>query len=345
MYDLQIKDRTINDNSPTFLIAEIGINHGGKLDVAKLMVESAHRAGAEVIKHQTHIAHEEMSESARLIQPINADSSIYDVIENSCLTLDEEVELKTFVENLGMLYISTPFSRAAADFLMEINVPAFKIGSGECNNYPLIEHIAAFGKPIILSTGMNDIGSIKPAVDLIKSARVPYALLHCVNLYPSPANTLNLGAIGHLKNVFPDAQVGFSDHSVGNFASFAAVALGANIIERHYTDSLKRAGPDIECSIDERGLGDLIKGCNVVQQARGGSKQLIPEEEPTRQFAYASVVATRTIQIGESLSRNNIWVKRPGTGEIPAKRYWDLIGKTATQTINADKQLEESDYA
>ena len=185
----------ISDSAPTLIIAEIGINHGGELATAKEMVDAAQRAGASVIKHQTHIPSEEMSDHARLTIPGNATKSIFDIISDSCLSLEEEVELKTYVEGLGLVYISTPFSRAAADFLFSLDVPAFKIGSGECNNLPLIRHIAGFGKPIILSTGMNSLDSVHAAADIFRSADVPFALLHCVNLYPTPPGLLNLGAI------------------------------------------------------------------------------------------------------------------------------------------------------
>jgi N-acetylneuraminate synthase len=345
MKNISIADRLIGDEFPTFIVAEIGINHGGDLKVAKEMVASARRGGAEVIKHQTHIIEDEMAPAAKEIVPANANVSIYDVIENCRLSLDEEVKLKTYTEELGMIYLSTPFSRSAADFLMEIGVPAFKIGSGECNNYPLVEHISSYGLPVILSTGMNDLTTITPAVRIIEKHEIPYALLHCVNVYPAPASTLRLGAIDDLRNNFSNAQIGFSDHSVGNYASFAAVGLGANIIERHYTDHFDRSGPDIACSIDETGLKDLLAGCEVVRQARGGRKEKIPEEKTTERFAYATVVAIQSISKGEMFSKANVWVKRPGTGGIPAAKYWDILGATATRNIQQGDQLFEQDYA
>jgi len=335
----------ISDSAPTLIIAEIGINHGGDLATAKEMVDAAQRAGARVIKHQTHIPSEEMSDHARLTIPGNATKSIFDIISDSCLPLEEEVELKKYVEGLGLVYISTPFSRAAADFLFSLDVPAFKIGSGECNNLPLIRHIAGFGKPIILSTGMNSLDSVHAAADIFRSADVPFALLHCVNLYPTPPDLLNLGAILELRDAFPGVPIGFSDHSIGNYASFAAVALGANVIERHFTDTFQRVGPDIECSVDETGLTDLIRGCDVICQARAGAKVLLAEEEVTRTFAYSSVISIRSILCGEVFTEANIWVKRPGTGEIPAKDFEKVLGRRATRDIQSGEQLQRSDYA
>lgn len=345
MNKIIIGDLEISDSSSTVVIAEIGINHGGNLGTAKAMVDSAARAGARVIKHQTHIPSEEMSDHARSTIPGNSDQSIFDIISDCSLSLDDEQLLKNYVEQLGITYLSTPFSRAAADFLFSLDVPAFKIGSGECNNLPLIRHIAGFGKPVILSTGMNDIDSVRASVNVLRESRTPFALLHCVNLYPTPPHLSNLGAITELRRAFPDTQIGFSDHSIGNYASFAAVALGANVIEKHFTDNYERVGPDIECSVDEHGLKDLIYGCNIVRLARAGTKHLLPEEEVTRVFAYSSVVCTRKILRGDIFTENNIWVKRPGTGEIPARDYDQVLGTKATRNIELGEQLKRSDYA
>jgi len=161
---IEIAGRKIGHDYPPLVIAEIGINHEGSLKVAKEMVDAAMRAGVEMIKHQTHIVEDEMSSEAKEVIPGNADISIYDIMKRCALNEEDELELKTYVENKGMIFISTPFSRAAANRLQKFDVPAFKIGSGECNNYPLLEHIAEFCKPVILSTGMNSIETIKKAV-------------------------------------------------------------------------------------------------------------------------------------------------------------------------------------
>ena len=344
MFELEIAGRKIGDQHPTFIIAEIGINHGGLLSVAKEMVDSAKRAGAEVIKHQTHVLDDEMSGSAKKIIPGNTDKSIYQVMEDCSLTLEEEIELKHYIEMQGLLYISTPFSRAAADFLMEQNVPAFKIGSGECNNFPLIEHVAGFGKPIILSTGMNDIKTVDKAVEIMEKANIRYGLLHCTNLYPTPPELIRLGAISQMRSHYSNAVIGLSDHSLDNYACFGAVAVGANIIERHYTDHKQRLGPDIVCSMDEKELKELIHGCDVIRRARFGDKTLLEEEQVTRDFAYASVVAIRDIKAGDVLTKDNIWVKRPGTGELSAADYNEVLGKKASCDIANDKMLKLADY-
>ena len=200
---MRINNREISIKQPPLVIAEIGINHGGDLSVAKAMVKAAYGSGCEMIKHQTHFVSDEMTEEAKLIFPPNANKSIWHVMEECALTKDEELSLKEYTESLGMIYISTPFSREAADFLNEIGVPAFKIGSGECNHLPLIRHIASFGKPIIMSTGMQSIESIKPSVMILEDSGIDYALLECTNLYPSPPSIVSLQGLVDLKRSFP----------------------------------------------------------------------------------------------------------------------------------------------
>ena len=185
-FEFEIKGRKIGFDHDPLVIAEIGINHGGSLDIAKKMADLAINAGVDVIKHQTHIVEDEMSSQADLDVIDYIGKSIYKLMDDCSLSKEEEIEFKEYVEAKGSIYISTPFSRAAADFLNEIDVPAFKIGSGECNNYPLVEHIAKFGKPIILSTGMNDYESIERSYKILKKHKVPFALLHTTNIYPTP---------------------------------------------------------------------------------------------------------------------------------------------------------------
>jgi len=336
---MKIQNREINENSPPFVIAEIGINHEGNLSKAKKMVYDAAFAGAECVKFQCHVIEDEMTKHAKEVIPSNSDQSIYDIMERCAFSLEDDIQLKELTESLGMIYLSTPFSRAAANRLFEMDVEAFKIGSGECNNYPLVEHIAKFGKPVILSTGMNDIESILPSVKILRKYNVPYALLHCTSLYPTPYNKVRLGALSDLKRAFPDAILGLSDHSMGNYTCFASVSLGASILEKHFTSDKGWTGPDVPISIDGEELKDLICGSRAIYEALGGDKNILKEEQPTIDFAYASVVAIKNIKKGDVLSRENIWVKRPGTGEILAKHFDSLLGKVAQTDINIDCQL------
>lgn len=341
---IEIAGRKIGPDYPPLVIAEIGINHEGSLAVAKEMVDAAHRAGVEVVKHQTHIVADEMSGAAKKVIPGNADVSIYEIMERCALNEEEELELKKYVESKGMIFISTPFSRAAANRLQKMDIPAYKIGSGECNNYPLLEHICTFGKPVILSTGMNTIESVQKAVAIFDKHNIPVALLHTTNLYPTPIHLVRFGAMTQLHEAFPDKVFGLSDHTLNNNACLGAVALGARILERHFTDHMQRTGPDIVCSMDEKACSELIVSSNEIWQMRGGTKEPANEEQVTIDFAFATVCSIATIQKGEKLSKENIWVKRPGTGKILAEQYNDLLGKTATRTIENDEQLDFNDF-
>jgi sialic acid synthase SpsE len=259
------------------------------------------------------------------------------------LNEQQEKELKEYVESKGMIFISTPFSRAAANRLKKMEVPAYKIGSGECNNYPLIEHIASFRKPIILSTGMNTIESVAKAVKILESYKISYALLHTTSLYPTPHHLVRLGAMAELGQAFPNAVIGLSDHTLTNHACFGAVALGASILERHFTDRMDRPGPDINCSMDPRACQDLIEGANIIFQQRGGSKGPAAEEQVTIDFAFASICAIKDIKAGELFTKENIWVKRPGKGGVLAEHYKEIIGKTAARDIAFDMQINWAD--
>ena len=340
---IEIAGRKIGLDYPPLVIAEIGINHEGSLQVAKEMVDAAKRAGVEVVKHQTHIVEDEMSGAAKKVIPGNADVSIYEIMERCSLNEADELELKNYVESKGMIFISTPFSRAAAERLKKFDIPAYKIGSGECNNYPLLEHIASFGKPVILSTGMNTIESIQKAVDIFDKHNIPLALLHTTNLYPTPIHLVRLGAMIEMHQAFPDKVFGLSDHTLNNNACLGAVALGASILERHFTDTMQRMGPDIVCSMDEQATKELIISSNEIWQMRGGTKQPAKEEQVTIDFAFATVCTIAPIKKGEVFTKENIWVKRPGTGKILAEHFNDLIGKVASRDIDNDEQISWED--
>lgn len=339
----EISNRKIGYEYEPLVVAEIGINHEGSLKVAMDMVDAAKRAGIEVIKHQTHIVDDEMSSAAKNTIPGNSKVSIYEIMKRCSLNEEDEYELMKYVENSGMIFISTPFSRAAANRLHRWNVPAYKIGSGECNNYPLLEHISNFKKPIILSTGMNSIESIAKAVSIFRRHNIRYALLHTTNLYPTPNHLVRLGALNELQQNFPDAVVGLSDHTISNHACLASIALGGSIVERHFTDHMNRPGPDIICSMDEQAACELLEGAKIIFQQRGGKKGPAAEEQVTIDFAFATVCSTRKINKGETLTSENTWVKRPGKGGILAEHYSDVLGKVAAHDIEVDIQIQWSD--
>lgn len=334
-----IGDLQIGGTAGPLVIPEIGINHNGSLEVAKEMVLSAHRAGAGLIKHQTHIVEDEMAGAAKSVIPGNADISIYEIMNRCALNEEEEREMKRYTEELGMVFLSTPFSRAAADRLEDMGVKAYKIGSGEMNNYPLLDHVASFGKPMLISTGMNDLKSIDKAVNLLERRGVDYALLHTTNLYPTKPEQIRLGAMQDMMRAFPQIPVGLSDHSLNNNACKAAMALGAKVVERHYTDRMDRVGPDIVCSMDEAELKDLLQAAEEIPRMLGGKKEALEEEQVTIDFAFATAVTIAPIAAGERFTRENLWVKRPGTGEIPAEKYDQILGKRAKIDLKEDVQI------
>ena len=340
---IKIDKKIIGEDYPPVVIAEIGINHNGSLEQAFNIADKAIESGAEIIKHQTHIPNDEMSYHAKKIIPPHTKNSIFDIIEKCSLNEEEEFKLFDYIKSKNRIVISTPFSRAAVDRLVKYDIPAFKIGSGECNNYPLIEYISKFKKPIILSTGMNSINTIEPSVDILRKNKIQYALLHCCNIYPTPYQDVRLDCITLLKEKFTDAVIGLSDHTTSNFTSFGAVALGASILERHFTDDMSREGPDIVCSMDPSALKELIEGSIAIFKAKGNQKKLIDGEKGVFDFANSSIVSIKEIKEGDIFSKENLWLKRPGNGDFHAEHYSLLLGKKSKNCIPEDAQIKKSD--
>ena len=339
MPEITLAGRRIGPQFPPLVIAEIGINHEGDYAKAERMVRDAAAVGCECVKFQCHVVEDEMSPQAKSVIPGNADVSIYEIMERCQLSEDEERRLKALTESLGMIYLSTPFSRAAADRLERMGVCGYKIGSGECNNFPLVDHIAGFGKPVILSTGMNPMESIAKSVDILRTRKVPIGLMHTTSMYPTPPEKVRLGAMQQLMNAFPDAVVGLSDHTLTIHTCLGAAALGASMLERHYTSDKSWPGPDVSLSMDPAELGELIKGSKIIHKALGGAKGVLPEEQVTIDFAYASCVTIAPVKKGEAFTKANLWVKRPGTGEILAEHFEGLLGRAAARDIDPDTQL------
>ncbi len=343
MQSINIGNRIIGKGYSPLVIAELGINHNGSLKIAFEMVDAAYQSGAEIIKHQTHVVKDEMSKEARNVIPGNSNESIYQIMERCSLSEEDEIKLKHYVESKDMIFLSTPFSREAANRLERMGVVAYKIGSGECNNYPLIEHIALFGKPMIISTGMNSIKTIEKTVKILEKHRVSYALLHTTNLYPTPSHLVRLEAMKELENNFPNAIIGLSDHTVSNLACFSAVALGASIIERHFTDTKERVGPDIINSMDSNELKELIEGSREIHKMLKGEKKPLKEEKVTIDFAFSTVVTIKEIKKNEYFTKDNIWVKRPNIGDISADNYTKVLGKKASKNLEKDIHLSWND--
>jgi len=338
---ISISNRRIGSEAPPLVIAEVGINHEGDVRKAFQLVDAAAQAGAECIKFQCHITEAEMIPTDMKPGKIS-EERLWDIIKRCELTEAEERRVKAYCEEKNLLYLCTPFSREAADRLETLGVEGFKIGSGECNNLPLLRHIARKGRPIILSTGMNDLASVARSVRVIQEEKCPLMLMHCTSAYPTPYDQVRLHAIEELRETF-GLPVGLSDHSLGIYTCLGAVALGAAALEKHFTVSRSWPGPDISISIEPRELEDLIKGSRAVWEARGGHKDIRSIEQPVIEFAYACVVSLCAIRKGERLSLDNVWVKRPGTGPIKAYDLDKVLGKTAARDIPADTQISPAD--
>jgi len=340
---ITIKNRRIGLDYAPLVVAEIGINHNGSLSEAFKLVDAAQKAGCEIIKHQTHIPAEEMSSLAKQTVPGNSPYSIWDIMVRCALSEEDEIALKEYVESKGMIFISTPFSFAAVDRLERMNVPAYKIGSGEMNNDEFVRCIAQKKKPILLSTGMNDMNAVKRAVRCIQEYHNDFVILHTTNLYPTKPEQIRLGALEEIHREFPNTIIGLSDHSLNNLACLAATALGASVLERHFTDTKERAGEDIVCSMTPQECRDLIRCSAEIAQMRGGTKNPLKEEEVTIQFAFGTIVAAKDIPAGKKLERPDLTTKRPGIKGIPAEHLLNIIGKTTKRVIKTDEHLMPED--
>lgn len=342
MSAFEIQGRRVSADDPPLVIAEVGINHEGQIAKALELVDAAAAAGAELVKFQCHITEQEMVPTDMTPGAISTEK-LWDIIKRCELTADEERQVQAHCGKKGLIYLSTPFSREAADRLDAMGVPAFKIGSGECNNIPLLRHIAAKGKPMILSTGMNDLASVRKSVAAIRESGVPIALTHCTSMYPTPYDKVRLGAITELRDAFPGVPVGLSDHSLNIWTCFGAVALGASLLEKHFTISRAWPGPDTGISIEPQELEDLIDGSRAIWQARGGGKTRLTEEQPVIDFAYATVVTIAPVKAGDVFSHANTWVKRPGTGPILAERLDEVLGRKAVRDIPPHVHVQPGD--
>lgn len=341
---IEIDGRKMGKDYEPVIIAEIGINHEGSLKTAKEMVDAAYESGIEIIKHQTHIAKEELSPMAKEVQLSKmSHGNLYESLEKICLTEDEERELKRYVEEKGMIFISSPFSFAAVDRLERMNVPAYKISSSQMNNYPLVEYVASKRKPIIISTGMNDMEGIRKAVKTIKKYHDKFAILHCTNIYPTPHNKIRLNALKEIEEAFPGVVIGLSDHSLDNYSSYAALALGASIIEKHFTDSKERTGQDIEWSMTKEEAKELSDYAKIIRKMEIGKKQALEEEKEFIEMTFQTVVTKRPIRKGSTITRDDLTVKGPNKLGIPAEDLYKVIWKKAVRNIAENEHLEWED--
>lgn len=333
---IKIGKKIISNKSKPLIVAEIGINHFGSLKIAKKIVDEACKNNVEAIKVQIHIPDEEMNYTAKKIKPGNSPLSIYEVIKRNSLSLYDEKILKSYIQKKKLIYIATPFSFKAVDWLIENKIKLIKVGSGECNNLPLIKYICKFKIPMIVSTGMNDLKSVKKTVNIITKNKIPHALLHCVNIYPTKAKLVRMKRMIKMMKIFKKSIIGYSDHTIGNNMSIMALSLGAKIIEKHFVLSKKKIGPDTICSMDGNDHQIILKARDEIYDALSSSKEIIKEEDVTRKFAFHSLVASKDINKGVKIKREHITTKRPGVGDYLAFDIKKVIGKKTNKKIKKD---------
>jgi len=331
----------VGKQHPVFIIAEAGINHNGSYPIAKKMVDVAKKCGVQCIKFQTHITEKEMLKTN--IRPASISKrTLWNIIKNCELTEREEEKIKQYCKYKKILFLSTPFSKEAVDRLEKINVVAYKIGSGEVTNFPLLNYVAEKNKPVILSTGMSTMKEIRDAVNIFKRFQVSLILLQTTSTYPTKYKDVKLGLVEKFEKIFK-IPIGISDHSVGIYTCLGAVAKGACMVEKHFTLDNKMSGPDQKFSLEPKELSELVKGCQALKMALGDKKVILPNEKPILRFARGSIVSIKNILKGEIFTDKNISIKRPSTGPIPAREYFRVIGKRAKRKIPHNKQLTRND--
>lgn len=328
----------------TYVIAEAGVNHNGSFDLACRLAAAAKAAGADCVKFQTFKPEHLVSRTAQKAEyqkaaTGNADSQL-EMLRALELSYPDFIRLKAHCEAIGIAFLSTPFDLESIAFLDELGVPFWKIPSGEVTNLPYLLAIAKTKKPVVMSTGMCELEEIRAAVEVLKSNGTPeIKLLHCNTEYPTPFADVNLRAMDTLRREF-GVEVGYSDHTQGIEVPIAAVAMGASIIEKHFTLDKTMEGPDHKASLEPRELAAMVSAIRNIEQAIGnGEKTASPSERKNRPIARKSIVASRPIRMGEVLTEENLTAKRPGSGISPMK-WFEVLGTRAIRDFEEDELIE-----
>jgi len=338
MSKFQIGKRSVGEGCPAYIIAEAGDNHMGSLATAKEMARLAKLAGADAVKYQHHLPDEEMLPNVPMSD--NMREPLYDFLKRNALSINDHLSLYKYCTEIGIQYLCTPFSYAAAVELHNASLlEAIKIGSGEMTDIPSLLKMTNFGVPMIVSTGMCSMDEIRETYNALTQKGVDLALMNCVSEYPPVYEDINLGVINLLKKEFPSAVIGQSDHTPTNYTCFGAVTLGARIIEKHVIINKLTPGPDQSVSLEFGDFHDLVKGVRILEAASGSIKKVHGKEKVIREWAFRSIVSTRDIKAGEIITEGHIWSKRPGTG-IPSKQMNQIIGKVALEDIPKNTLLK-----
>jgi N-acetylneuraminate synthase len=337
---VRIGSKLLSRDGPALIVAEIGNNHDGSIRQAERLIDAAAEAGADAVKFQTHIADAEMLPSTPT--PPHFDEPRYAFTKRMELPHHAHLALKELAEERGLVFFSSPFSVAAVELLEDVGVVAYKIASGEVTNPPVVEAVAATGKPVLLSTGMSGFEEIDAAAASLRRSRSPFVVLQCTSTYPCPPELVNLRAMPALGQRL-GVPFGLSDHTAGIYTSIAAVALGAVVIEKHFTLSRRLYGPDHHASLEPDDLKRLVEAIREVEAARGsGEKRRDPAHDPVRATFEKSVVSKVDIPDGAVVEATMLTTKRPGTG-IPASRIASVVGRRAARPIEANELVLESD--
>ena len=327
-----------------FIIAEAGVNHNGSFEIACKLADVAKAAGADAIKFQTFKAESLVTRDASTAEyqqeAVGRGKSQFDMLKELELTNDEFIRLKQHCDEIGILFCTTTFDMDSTEFALgELDLPFMKVPSGEITNLPLLEAIGRSGKPVILSTGMCEMGEVKDAVHVLRSAGSQnIAVLHCTSQYPAPFEDVNLRAMVKMGEDL-ELDYGYSDHTLGTSVAAAAVALGASIVEKHFTLDRTMEGPDHKASRDPDGLKELVESIRCVQSALGSAeKRVSNSERANRDIVRKSIVAIRPIREGEVFSESNVGTKRPGTGLSPMK-WHAVLGQVASRDFEPDEEI------
>lgn len=342
MSQFEINGRMAGDGCQPFIIAEGCDNHMGSLDTAKEMALRAKLAGADCIKFQHHLPDEEMLPDVPMSD--NFDVPLYDFLKCHALKLEQHIALKKYCDEIGITYLCTPFSYKAAWELNEAGLlHAIKIGSGEMTDIPSLLKMAEFGKPMIISCGMSEWEELDRTYDALSGCGIPLAFTNCLSEYPPVYEDVNLKVMEIMRQRYPGAVIGHSDHTPDLFTSFAAAALGAAIIEKHVIIDKLTPGPDQSVSIDFVQLHELCDGVKKIWLSLGDKKEIHEKEKDIRKWAFRSVVSIKDIQQGEIITQDMVWSKRPGTG-IPSYKMQEVIGKKARVDIKCNSLIKYEDF-
>jgi len=343
MRKVKIADKLVGEGEPCFIIAEAGVNHNGDVTMAEKLIDAAKDAGADAVKFQTFKAENVVTRDAEKAsyqkETTHRDESQYEMIKKLELTNRDFEELFAYAQKKGIIFLSSPFDEESVNLLDKLGVPAFKLASGEITNFPLIKQIAEKGKPIVLSTGMSTLAEIDEALQFITGEGIgDIVLLHCITSYPAKVEVMNLKSMETLRHVFK-LPVGLSDHTIGITIPIAAVALGACVIEKHFTLDRKLPGPDHRASLEPAKLRQMIKAIRDVESAMGdGIKKPSEQEEEIKKVTRRSIVALTDIPSGVVITKDMIGIKRPGSG-IEPRYLHEVVGSISKTRIERDETV------